>query len=175
MFLLSYCSVFLQAVGFHEPLQPVEYFSTCQAYFHFMVYLKVVLKNPLWLRGRKQSWLQGTDGMTHWDSATSVLERESGRMYLSEVNFCKPGLIASLHRASTISNMGGSASLLSILTQGENQTPTFEFSILLRHTNKEVNRSSAILNGWRSPETLHGVTALRESQFQRCKQSSPSL
>lgn len=113
--------------------------------------------------------------MTHWDSAMSVPKRESGRMYLSEVNFCKPGLTASLQRASSISNTGGSASLLSILTQRESQTPTFEFSILLRHTNKEVNRRSAILNSWRSSENPQGVTALREIQRQRRQQISPSL
>lgn len=113
--------------------------------------------------------------MTHWDSAMSVPKRESGRTYLSEVNCCKPGLTASLQRASSISNTGGSTSLLSILARGESKTPTFEFSILLRHTNEEVNRRSAILNSWRSPETLQGATALRESQYQRGEQIAPSL
>ena len=101
--------------------------------------------------------------MTHWDSAMSVPKRESGRMYLSEVNFHKPGLGASLQRASAISNASGSASLLSILVQGESKTPPFEFSLLLRHTNKEVNRRSAILNSWRSPETARSCCYERRS------------
>lgn len=105
--------------------------------------------------------------MTHWDSAMSVPKKQSGRMYLSEVNFRKPGLRASLQRASSISNTGGSTSLLSILAQGISKTPSFEFSILLRHINKKVNRRLAILNSWRSPETLQGVAALRESQCER--------
>lgn len=113
--------------------------------------------------------------MTHWDSAMSVPKRESGRMYLSEVNFHKPGLGASLQRASAVSNASGSASLLSILVQGESKTPPFEFSLLLRHTNKEVNRRSAILNSWRSPETLQGVAAMRESQCGEANRISSSL
>ena len=57
--------------------------------------------------------------MTHWDCAMPVPKRESGRMFLSEVGFRKPGLAARLQRASSISNAGGTASLLRILTQGE--------------------------------------------------------
>lgn len=108
--------------------------------------------------------------MTHWDSAMSVPKRESGRMYLSEANFRKPGLAASLQRASSTSNAGGSASPLSSLTQGKSKTLAFEFSILLRHTNKEVNRRPTILNSWRSPETLQGVAALKERQCHRSHQ-----
>ena len=113
--------------------------------------------------------------MTHWDSAMSVPKRESGRMYLSEVNFHKPGLGASLQRASAISNARGSASLLSTPVQGESKTPPFEFSLLLRHTNKEINMRSAILNSWRSPETQQGVAAMRESRCREANSISSSL
>lgn len=42
---------------FCESFQLKEYFSTCQEYFHFTVYLKVMFKKSLQRWGRKQSWL----------------------------------------------------------------------------------------------------------------------
>lgn len=128
-----------------------------------------MLKKPLWIRGRKPSWLRGTDGMTHWDSAMSIPKRKSVRMDLSEMNFHKPGPTARLQRAGSISNMG-EVLPCSAFAQGGSKTASFEFSILLRHTNKEVNRRSAILNSWRGLKPRKELLASRESHCQRGQQ-----